>query len=266
MKAIFLLFFCVRAFAYTEFFDDYNTKIKWQALIDIKKYNENFIPQGVTVIDENTIAVSVHENDKHSFLMFFDIQKENINLKYKLKLADDATHTSDLEFYEGKLYALDYSSNKIYIYDIDNEKIKLIKEIQTNLSSSGSACITNINGTKYYAITRFLKDSSIYFIPLKNIYEKDSLDKNDIAFKTKASHFIQGLYCYDNKVLVSANTAGTDVIYLYELKDKKLNLLNSYNAPTTKVEDIVVFKQKLITSGEESNENIFYISEKIDEI
>jgi|GEM_PF-2606499 hypothetical protein len=264
MRKIILLLLTISTylFGYIGYFDKPKNTLEWESVIDLKLYDNKYTPQGLAFLGENLLAVSIHKDSEFSMIMVFDISKSKPNLIRSLKLPKDATHTSDLEYFEDKIYALDYNSNKIYIIDknevINSDSISSYKEIDTGLKGSGSACIMNINDEPYYVMTQFLRSDKLYFIPLKNIKNKQKIQKEDISFKLSASYFIQGLTCKGDKIIASANANGTDIIYLYQLKNKNLKLLKTFNAPTDMVEDVDLKDGYIFTSGEDKNENIIY--------
>lgn len=269
-KILILLFYASTVLmGYVEYFDSPAKRIDWQDIIDLKEYDKNYTPQGLVFLDHGVLALSIHSKSKFSKILLFDISKGGADLIKSIMLPKDATHTSDLEYFNGKIYALDYHSNKIYIIDkeeiVNSNSISFAKEIKTNLSGSGSACIINLNDKHYYVLTRFLRSDKLHFIPIDDIYDKSELSNKDIEFTINANHFIQGMACRNNQIIISANTLGEDIIYIYHIIEKKLKLLNTINAPTYMVEDIAFNNEFIFTSGESKDENIVYKA-RIDEI
>ncbi|CZE50922.1 hypothetical protein [Campylobacter geochelonis] len=261
---VIVLFLISNLFAYTEYFDNQSTQnIKWQDIIDLKKINPNLTPQGVAVYGDLLITTNIDKKTNRTYMMVFD---ENFTLKNALLMPSDATHTSDLEVYGNVIYALDYDSNYVYLFDtkdiLYDKNLNLINKVQTNLSYSGSACISKINNREYYVISRFLRSNELYFIPLAILKNSSHIINSDINFKLKVDYFIQGLYCHDDMLYVTLNRHGKDLIKIYNLhySDNKIKLkqVSSLNSPTDMIEDIVIKDGFIITSGEDKNENIYY--------
>lgn len=263
MKNILFIFFIFTCcYSYIGYFNSADIEIEYNEFIDLKKYDNEYKPQGICWVNDNLLAISVHKNNKESYIMLF----KNKKLKLNYKLPKDATHTSDLECFNDKIYALDYHSNKIYIFNISDENLNLLKEVKLDFTNTGSACIIKTDNILYYAMSRFLKSNKIYFIPLSLLYEKNQINKEDVAFTQKTTYFTQGLFCNKDKIYITVNALGKDIIQKYKIKDKKLKLLEKYSTPTTMIEDITIKNNIIYTSGENKNENIVYESQEINEI
>ena len=239
-------------------------QIQWSEIYDLKKLDKNYVAQGIEVY-KNYLFFTAHKQDKASVLIVFNIT-DNSKLKpiFTTYFPKEATHVSDLSIYNSKLYTIDYATNNLYVIDINktiqNQKLSLIKTIPTYLSRSGSIILTNYNNTTIVMISQFIINDKIKAYKLSELSNKYKKP----LFAIDAKYFIQGLYAKDNKLLVSSNKKGTDLICITNLniaiKDKTINNKSSIyiKGPRRMIEDIVLYKNYIITSDEKTNK--IYIS------
>ena len=242
---------------------------QWTSIINLQAYNSEFVAQGITQANDKFLLHSVHEKDKKSYILIFNMHK-NYLLTNKWLMPIEATHTSDLEFKDNMLYAVDYKSNIIYIFDFEKSlkenKLILFKKIKTLIKGSGSASILKIKDEDYYVFSSFLYNNDLYFIKLYDLLTNSTgiLSPNDIIFSLKSEYFIQGLYSVSETLFIAVNKFGQDLIYEISIKTYlstgliKDSIINIYNAPTDMVEDILIYKNLFITSGEDTNK--IYVS------
>ena len=100
-------------------------KLDWQELFDLSKLHNDYVAQGI-VFHENFIFFTVHEKDKRSLLFVFEEKDDKLELLHQFIMPKEATHTSDLTFNNGFLYAVDYTSTKLYIIDIFDRKLYIL--------------------------------------------------------------------------------------------------------------------------------------------
>lgn len=245
-------------------------KNKWIEVFNVKKLNENYVPQGIEVY-KDYLLFTVHEKDKSSLLIVFKIINNKLQYLFKTNFPKVATHVSDLSIYKNDLYAIDYASNNLYKIDIEktinNKELAIKTTIQTNLKRSGSIVVTNYNNEDVIFITQFILNNNIDVYKLNDLSKKDK--KPLISIDSK--YFIQGLYKYDNKFLISSNKYGIDPIFISNytkmIKDKSITKSNTIaiNGPGRMIEDIVIYNGHIITSDEESYK-IYISKNKISEL
>lgn len=242
-------------------------KIEWQEIFSLNTLNSKYIAQGVEIY-KDYLFFTVHEKDKKSILLIFNIQKSGkLTYLFSLDFPDVATHVSDLSIYNNNLYAIDYASNNLYKIDIiktlKQKKLIISKTWQTYLKRSGSIIVNIYNNKKTLFISQFIVNDSI------SVYDFDDLNKKNKKpfLKIKSKYFIQGLYENKNRVYISSNKYNIDPIFIVNkadmLKYKTINLPSTkiINGPGRMIEDLTVYHNRIITSDEETNK--LYISKNV---
>lgn len=238
----------------------HNTVV-WHKLFDVKSINESYIPQAIEVY-KDYVLFSVHAEDSKSALLVFKKTDEELKFLFELDMPKEATHTSDFNVVGDTLYAIDYTSNKIYEIDVPiliNEKKLVINDgFYLNMKRTGSLVILDVEGEPYIFITQFIISNKLKGFKLSELKNK-TLDKEKIEFEITNHRFVQGLYAKYNMLLIATNNFGIDTITIVDIK-KMLQHKNvsdatmkTINAPFKMVEDIAIYGNTIITSDEESN-------------
>ena len=236
-------------------------KLQWKEIFNLSELNKDYVAQGIAY-HNNLIFFTVHEKDKRSYILIFE---EKNNTLYNLKqfvMPKEATHTSDLTFYKGSLYAVDYEATKIYKIDIlksiSVDNLIVEDSVDINKKRTGSLEIIEYMGKEYLFITSFLYDNNLYVYDFNKFMNKE-VDEPEIEIKN--SYFVQGLYfdSIDNVLYQSVNKKGVDAIYKIDIEKlfitKKLadSIIETYNVPIDMVEDIFVRDGIIYASQEKSN-------------
>ena len=238
--------------------------LEWEEAFFLWDIDDDYVAQGIIHVWDDMILHTVHKKDKKSILILFKHWKK---FKYidKFVLPAEATHLSDLTVYNWDLYWIDYHSNFIYRFDlnelVNNFKIKLLKRIYTWVKNSGSLEIIEKKDKTYLLVTSFLDDKNMYVFDFDKIFENDIEPEKSLMCSINNSFFVQWLYySNDRKTLFqSVNRFWNDVIYEVDfdklLKIKNINwaIVKSFVWPWRMIEDIVVKWDHIYTSDEWTN-------------
>jgi len=236
--------------------------VAWNEIYNVKDINENYVPQGIEVYGDY-VLFSVHANDEKSVLIVFKKEQEHTKLTYlfELDFPADATHTSDLNIFDDVLYAIDYASNKICEFNLKRllEKKELVveSEFYLNMKKTGSFAFVKYEDEMYVLVSQFILTNKLTVFKLEEL-KNAILDKSKIVFEITNNRFVQGLYTKYNMLLISTNNFGVDTITIVDIpkmmkyKDVSHATIKTINAPYKMVEDIVIYKNTILTSDEES--------------
>ena len=262
-----VLYYCFPLLKSTFNGSDYE-KVQWKKIFNIKDLHSDYVPQGIEAYD-NYILFTVHKKDTKSVLIVFKKDVNKLKYLYEIDMPSEAMHTSDLCIYDNILYAIDYHSNIIYQIDLNallqERKLIIKSKFFLNMKRTGSLVIVEYNNEKYILFTQFIISDKLHVIKLSDL-KNGSLEKDKIQFSIKNNSLVQGLFRKNNNLYISVNRYGIDLIYVVDIqkmmKEKGIQnaILKTINAPSKMVEDIVVYKDKIIISDEGTN----YIYESYD--
>ncbi len=240
----------------------------WTPIYDLKKLNADYIPQGIELYRGHLLLTVDVQQHASRLLVFAVSRKANgavaLQFQFPLDYPKTAQHISDLAMWHGRLYGIDYPYGTVYVTDIRrsirHRTMHIIQKIPTHIKGGGSLAWARQQHHDRMLVSKFSSGKSI------DAYRPEDFKQAHSTPRTKIHTvcLVQGLSLKGDTLLVSANTIGTDLIYIARyhavMRAGALSPVNADTvpAPGDMVEDLVPYRHRIITSDEASRK--IYIS------
>lgn len=252
-------------------------QLTWKELFALHDLQPDYVPQGIALFGDE-VYHTIHKKDTKSVLIIFRKSDPTLKVVKELVLPSEATHTSDLTFYEGQFYAIDYHSNFVYQFDFKElrEKLhlKLVRKVRVTKEKLhfGSFEIVKREGREYLFVTTFLKDNRMYAFDFNAFFRERLGFEKSLLFSVESSFFTQGLClsASEGSLFHSVNRFGIDFIYeldlgkLLQTKHYRDSIVRSFLGPHKMIEDIAIHGDLLYTSDEYTNK--IYVADMRDAV
>lgn len=242
---------------------DKHSVLDWHKLGLTPNAAMRYTPQGMAIIDDQTLLLAESWLDKKTVIYEFKLQGEGYRVARQFVMPEDAVHTSGLSVDADGLWAVDYASHNLYLIDLsrsfDTGHAVLKRKIKTGLYGAGSVTTLMFRNIKSLAVTDFMNSGKTYIVPISDCIERLSLVQCASASYTNA-FYNQGIKFDGKYIWESHNLLGVDVVYIIGVQKSvkggsyKDGLVASFDAPGRMVEDIAISGDKVFTSDEESFE------------
>lgn len=222
ISAIVLLFIlCVLLTDYRKLF---NIKAREQftdfkIFHDTPGFQDEFPPQGLTVVGSNLI-ISNHHLDQKSWIYELNLSTGETNRSFTMPA--EISHVGGLCWDGESLYAADYKTNKLYQIDYDisfSSGIALIiNAFDTTLQGTSACGIILDREIPLIIISDFKNTSETLIIDLNEAL-KSGTAENCILYRYKNESFSQGLSYWNGYIFEVENKVHKSIVNVYDFEE-----------------------------------------------
>ncbi len=221
-------------------------------------YESKYSPQGMVWVGEK-LLFSNSWNDTRSRV--YHLNPENMEVLDYFDMPPEAVHTSGLGWDGTHIWAVDYSSNRIYqielVTSFKNHKAEVLNSYPSGLQGTSACTIIQDAQKKYLAVSDFRNSKETIILDIDTLISFGN-SQESIVMTYKNHGYSQGLHYSDGILYESENTFGKSRIYLYDFsvllsgKDRNDALKEVIRGPGFGIEDIYLKNGKIWTSDEVS--------------
>lgn len=218
--------------------------------------DQGYTPQGMTWANGKILFANSWKNTRSRV---YEIDPATMKVLRTFDMPEGAVHTSGLAWDGGRLWGVDYVSNRVYCIDLEPSlsegKVRLIGSFDSTLRGTSACCIVPWDGERLLAVSDFMRSKKTLIIRMEEALRKGSA-AGAIAFEYLNEGFSQGLEFAEGYLYESENKIGTNIINkidlarLRETRSSREATAVQYPAPGEGVEDLAWDGSGMWTSDE----------------
>lgn len=244
------------------------SSIKWVARGDTPKRDQNAIPQGLAICpfrEKETLFHSLYFKNGGSIVVAMELP--NLARIGEFSMPRDASHTAGLAALDGRLFACDYDSNKLYVIDLEHSirsgAAVVQRAVPTGLAGTSGLTIAELAKQQWIVVSDFRNSRQCLAVRVADLLSDDTVFETGRALRWRAASFSQGLAWDGDYLYETTNSFGPGLLHRIDLRfdaeEHRVNpvVVDQWFLPGRMPEDAAIDKNGHIWVSDEGTYRIY---------